>query len=184
MHSAGGVRTGHRQRHLLSREGMMSSEHLDEFEGEFSLVSLTLAEPSVGTLGGFSLEVPRISIGGGYQALDHLVLVSIKSREFIKFGTLGSFGGALYDPRTGGVFESDREMEEVRIVNTSLQLFCTCVRGLGERYPFAEDESGESWESAAQDWEDFLLKVDPEAYGVRDNYWYELKWAIISGDFS
>ncbi|MFE7710408.1 SUKH-4 family immunity protein [Streptomyces sp. NPDC057486] len=101
----------------------------------------------------------------------------------VKFGTTGLFGIILWDPRTGHVVRSGKQMDHVMMVNTTLERFSLCVRGLIERYPFDVDERGDSWDVAAQDVEDFLRHTDPEAYVIDGNLWYEVKWDIANGGF-
>ncbi|MEE1767970.1 SUKH-4 family immunity protein [Streptomyces sp. JV185] len=161
----------------------MSNEETREFKPEFTMVTLNFRGPVGNSSLPASLKVPEGSIGDLYHSLDHLEVESIDPLgEFVRFGTTGLFGFILLDPRTGHVVESGRGMGGVRVVNTTLERFSLCVRGLIERYPFTMDEFGEGWEVAANELEGMVRRIDPEAYEVQDNYWYELKWSVASGE--
>ncbi|MEU8772019.1 SUKH-4 family immunity protein [Streptomyces griseus] len=164
---------------------MMNNESIDEESPQFSMTQLHFREPVEDPRVPKYFDVPDEAIGSVYQALDFLELVTIGVHgEFVKFGSTGLFGSILWDPRTGHVVQSGKNLEHVVLVNTDLERFSLCVRGLIERYPFDADEGGDSWDAAATDVEDFLRHTDPEAYATEGNLWYELKWDIINGDFS
>ncbi|MFE9240546.1 SUKH-4 family immunity protein [Streptomyces sp. NPDC007007] len=163
----------------------MSNESVDEESPQFSMVQLHFRAPVKGAHEPEFLHVPEEAIGAVYQALDFLESVTIEAHgEFVKFGTTGLFGSILWDPRTGHVVQSGKDLDHVVMVNTNLERFSLCVRGLIERYPFDADEGGDSWDVAAQGVEDFMRHADPEAYEIEGNLWYEIKWDIINGDFS
>ncbi|MFF1958248.1 SUKH-4 family immunity protein [Streptomyces sp. NPDC058220] len=163
----------------------MNSENVSEFKSEYAVIALSFREPVGEASVPASLDVPNGSIGELYQPLEFLEFSSIEPRgRLVKFGTLGLFGSILWDPHAGHVVESARGVEGVRVVNTTLGHFTLCMGGLIERYPFDEDEAGGSWDIAAAGFEDMMRRIDPEAYEVHDNYWYELTWSIKSGDFS
>ncbi|MER6601576.1 SUKH-4 family immunity protein [Streptomyces parvus] len=163
----------------------MNNENVDGESPHFSMVQLHFREPVKGAHVPKSLSVPDEAIGAVYQSLDFLEIVTVGTHgEFVRFGTTGLFGSVLWDPRTGHVVQSGKSLDHVALVNTNLERFSLCVRGLIERYPFDADESGDSWDVAAQDVEDFLRHADPEAYETEGNLWYEIKWDIMNGDFS
>ncbi|WP_326793435.1 SUKH-4 family immunity protein [Streptomyces sp. NBC_00841] len=167
------------------RRNAVSNESVDEEFPHFSMVQLHFREPVKGAPVPEFLNVPDEAIGAVYQSLDFLESVTIEPYgELVKFGTTRLFGSILWDPHTGHVVQSGKQMDHVVMVNTTLERFSLCVRGLIERYPFDADEGGDSWDVAAQDVEDFLRHTDPEAYVIDGNLWYEVKWDIANGDFS
>ncbi|WP_393058678.1 SUKH-4 family immunity protein [Streptomyces sp. LN549] len=162
----------------------MGSESSSGSNSEFAMLLLSFGESEEGVPGSHSLEVPKGPIGGLYRCLDLLEAVTIGARgRFIKFGTTGLFGSVLLDPITGQVVESGRGMEGVRMVNTTLECFTLCVRGVMWVYPFTASESHD-WEAVASEVEVLVRRIDPEAYEVPDNLWYELKWSILSEEWS
>ncbi|MFJ2092137.1 SUKH-4 family immunity protein [Streptomyces sp. NPDC087901] len=138
------------------------------------MVSLSFDESEEGEPESYSLEVPKGPIGGLYRCLDLLESVTIGTcGKFIKFGATGLFGSVFLDPITGQVVESVRGMEGVRVVNTTLECFSLCVRGVMQMYPFTVSGC-HGWEAAASEVEVLVRRIDPEAYEVPDNLWYEL----------
>ncbi|MFF1397018.1 SUKH-4 family immunity protein [Streptomyces sp. NPDC058287] len=131
-----------------------------------------------------SLEVPRESVGYAYWAAERLDPVVIGNTRFICFGHTGSSGSVLLNTVTGAVVESDDELESVSLVNSSLETFTACVKGVIERFPFYSEGADENeWESAADDVARLVRRVDPAAF-VEGGYWHEMTSDIRMGDYA
>ncbi|MEE4493328.1 SUKH-4 family immunity protein [Streptomyces sp. BE230] len=162
----------------------MSNESGSGRDSEFAMVPLSFDESEKVMPESYSLEVPTGPIGSLYRCLDFLEYVTVGARgKFIKFGTTGLFGSVLFDPETGQVVESGRGIESVRVVNTTLECFSLCVRGVMRMYPFIVNESHD-WEAVGDEVEVLVRRIDPEAYEVPNNLWYEFKWSIVSEEWA
>ncbi|MFE2988333.1 SUKH-4 family immunity protein [Streptomyces sp. NPDC059262] len=131
-----------------------------------------------------SLEVPAESIGYAYWAAEELEPVVIGGTRFICFGHTGANGSILQNTVTGAVVESHDEFESTGLVNSSLEKFSACVKGVIERFPFYSEDAEESeWESAADDVVRLVRKVDSAAF-IEGGYWHEMTSDIMMGDYA
>lgn len=133
------------------------------------------------------LTVPRNSIGDAYRPAESLERISVNGKDFLRFGSIGAFGSALFDPNSGHVVEWIHDSSKVGLVNTSIDAFSECAKAFVEKFPLSdmadEDERDERDNAIAREIEGDVRRIDPEAY-FEGGFWYEIRWSVAIGDFS
>jgi hypothetical protein len=131
-----------------------------------------------------NLEVPTASVGYSYQVAESLEAFIISDVRFLRFGYTGMFGSILLNAATGEVVQSGRDLDEVSLVNTSVEKFSKCVKAVISRFPFYfGDASDDEWESAAADVAQIVRDIDSRAY-FEGGYWHEMTSDIGMGDYA
>jgi hypothetical protein len=117
-----------------------------------------------------------------YEALDCAETVVIDGVSYLRFGTFGGDGKALIDLQTGVVYANYVDNEMI-FVNSSVEKFTECVKGILSVYPlYDEGSEPEDWERAAKKVQELVARADSACY-AHGTFWYEFRWDVTLGDY-
>jgi hypothetical protein len=136
---------------------------------------------------GEKLVVPGENIFDVYRPAEALELVTVCDRRMIRFGYTGAFGTLLLDLASGNIVERLHDDDDVKVVNTSLAAFNSCLEAFLDKFPLDdiedEDAADERNAQVARQIESELTRIDPNSY-VEGSFWYEVRWGVAIGDFA